>query len=78
MCDEVQGQRYKPGLHPYREHRGPARLVTACFVGHVMAASRSEYLRPLSLNVYHLSNAKICFQSFFMLMTVQPFFFASS
>jgi hypothetical protein len=24
------------------------------------------------------SNAKMCFQSFFMLITVQPFFFASS
>ena len=24
------------------------------------------------------SNVKICFQSFFMLMTIQPFFFASS
>jgi len=26
----------------------------------------------------HFSHAKICFQSFFMLITVQPFLFASS
>lgn len=34
---------------------------------------------PLRLLPAHsLSKAKIVFQSFFMLMTVQPFFFASS
>ena len=36
------------------------------------------YLRFLLLNSFHCSNAKIFFQSFFMLMTTQPFFFASS
>ena len=35
-------------------------------------------LRFLLLNAFHGSNAKIFFQSFFMLMTIQPFFFASS
>src|SRR5215468_3214684 len=30
------------------------------------------------LSTRHSANEKICFQSFFMLITVQPFFFASS
>ena len=34
--------------------------------------------RISSLDTRHLSNEKMVFQSFFMLMTVQPFFFASS
>jgi hypothetical protein len=34
---------------------------------------QSDVIRSLSY-----SNAKICFQSLFMLITVQPFFFASS
>ncbi len=42
---------------------------------------RSDSTRRLDvaeLRVYGYSNAKIFFQSFFMLMTVHPFFFASS
>ena len=37
-------------------------------------ASHARAARPAA----YFSNEKICFQSFCMLMTVQPFFFASS
>jgi len=35
-------------------------------------------LHPVRLQLGHYSNAKTRFQSFFMLITVQPLFFASS
>jgi hypothetical protein len=44
-----------------------------------LTVAMCEYLISKALaEAYLLSNEKICFQSFFMLMTVQPSFFASA
>ena len=40
--------------------------------------SQKRSTRAPPAHAAYFSNEKICFQSFFMLMTVQPFFFASS
>ena len=42
------------------------------------AASTARTNSTLAQHTHLFSNGKITFQSFFMLMTIQPFFFASS
>ena len=46
--------------------------------GRGVAPIRNQRTPPSTRHAHLFSNAKIVFQSFFMLMTVQPFFFASS
>jgi hypothetical protein len=51
-------------------HRGRGGYETLGLYTYVRASSERR--------IHLLSKGKITFQSFFMLMTVQPFFFASS
>ena len=49
-----------------------------CLRGERRAPICKQRTPPSARRAHLFSKAKIAFQSFFMLMTVQPFFFASS
>lgn len=65
-----------------KKRKGPQCIAEPQHIEGYAKVVNSKSLPPYSchrhvLIAYHLSNAKICFQSSFMLITVQFFFLAS-